>query len=314
MSDRPKRGVILASIAVAAILIAISIVSMVQHQPETLKVPSGSYSVSSDLVLYDVLSNNSLYGNNVTLTNPPVIYQNISKDIVVDLVVSYTNSDGNSTFVQYSYQAYIKSDSPSWSKISYASNGSLDIAPGDSHAFSFPINVTSNVSIAQKVNEELGLPTTSGYSIIISASATSPFGVSVSNLTLSINYRTYDLSGPDNSPVSGEFQKTLYIHGDSILPITRYEGYAILAIGIGVAAYPIAMSVQPRSDFVTRFKRTNKENLIEISVAPPDDAIRLNSTDDVFRMATFLERPVFSFGNLIYVNDDGKTYYAEIKK
>ncbi|MDS0256996.1 hypothetical protein ApAK_04820 [Thermoplasmatales archaeon AK] len=298
----------------AVLVLSLGILTVLQKQPEMIRQPSGSYSLDSHLVVEDVLYNNSLYGSNVTLTNPSTIYQNITKSLIAELQISYTNTRGNATVLYYSYATYVISSSPSWSKETYYFQGKTDAGPGYTESLVFPVNVTSNMSIAERINDQLGQPTSTGYSIFITAYTSSPYGTAKSNLTISVGFRTYSLSGPNSIPVSGYYYSSDLIPGNVIVPIPMVAGYGLLASGIALATSSILIIAPPRADFITKFKRSNRDNLIEVSVAPPEDAVRLNSTDDVFRMAAFTERPVFAYGNVIYVNYDGRTYFAEIRK
>ncbi len=301
------------SVAVAVALLAVAGVVLVQPQPRIVKEAYSSYYLESDLSIVDALRNNTLYGNNVSLNNPGIIYKNITKEIYIQLYLEYDPPAANSS-VSYSYSVTLISTNPSWHKVSYESAGRLNTPSAMQKVITFPVNVSSNVSFGNSINRELEFNSGFSYALLFRASAISPYGVSSSNVTLSLAGVTDGVSGPFDTPLSGDLYKNATIPGKVIIRIPVSYAYVLIAAGIAFLAYPAATVKRKGADPVRKFKRDNADNLIELTVGPPEDAIEISRPDDVFRMAAFVERPVFSHENRIFVEIEGKTYFAEIKK
>jgi hypothetical protein len=178
----------------------------------------------------------------------------------------------------------------------------------------YPVNVSSNVSFGNSINRELGYTSGYSYSLLFQALATSPYGSSSSNVTLSLGSVTDGISGPSDSPLSGTLYRNATIPGKVIVKLPLDYAYALIAAGIALLIYPAATVKRKKPDPIRKFKQENADNLIEVTVGPPEDAIEIARTEDVFKMASFVERPVFSHEDRIYIEIDGRTYFAEIKK
>ncbi len=299
---------------VGIIILAVALIVLVQPRPRDVREAYGSYSLNTGMTLVDQLRNSTLYGNNTSLTNPSVIYKSISKNIFIDVNVNYFNSHGLSEYIYYSYSVYVISSSPSWEKLSYSTYKVFNATSGFSDSFVMKINLTSNVSLGSEINDQLGFTSGSSYSINIISQAKSGLGLADSNLTIAIDGTTDSVTGPGDAPVTGSYFKNAVIPGKIIIPLSRDISYPLIflaAILLGSFAYLVMPS---RPDPVQKFKNDNRENLIELSVGPPEGSIPVKSTDDLFRIATFVERPVFIFNDIVFIEIDGKTYYAEIKK
>ena len=104
------------------------------------------------------------------------------------------------------------------------------------------------------------------------------------------------------------------IPGKIIIPLNRDISYPLIFVAAILLGSFVYLVMPSRPDPVQKFKNDNRENLIELSVGPPEGSIPVKSADDLFRMATFVERPVFIFNDIVFIEIDGKTYYSEIKK
>jgi len=302
------------SVTLAVILLAVAVVVLVQPQPTLVKEAYSSYYLESDLSVVDALKNNTLYGNNVSLTDPGVIYNNITKGIFVQLVLDYIPSTANDSEISYSYSVTLLSASPSWHKLSYELNGKMNATSDTQKDIMFPVNVSSNVSFGNSINRELGYTSGYSYSLLFQALATSSYGSSSSNVTLNLGSVTDGISGPSDSPLSGTLYRNATIPGKVIIKLPIDYAYVLMAAGVALIIYPASTVKRKKPDPVRKFKHENADNLIEVAVGPPEDAIEIARTEDVFKMASFVERPVFSHEDRIYIEIDGRTYFAEIKK
>ncbi len=300
--------------SVGIIILVIALIILIQPYPREVREAYGSYSMNTEMTLSDQLRNNSLYGNNTTLSNPPLIYNNITRDLYVNVDVSYLNSQVTNSQIEFSYSVYVVSSNPSWEKGVYYSQKLINVTSGYSSSFVIGVNLTSNLTFGSNINRELGFSSGSSYSVFILSREISNLGVSDSNLTIAIGGATNTVTGPSDTPVSGTYFKDAVIPGKIIIPLSRDTSYPLLlivAIIFGFFAYLIRPE---KPDPVEKFKRDNRENLIELAAGPSEESIKVKSTDDLFRMAAFVERPVFIFNNIIFIEIDGKTYYAEINK
>lgn len=312
--SQENRAVKIISVTLAVILLAVGVIVLVQPQPKIVKEAYSSYYLESDLSVMDALKNNTLYGNNITLTNPGVIYNNISREIFIQLNLEYITSSHKDSEISYSYSVTLISSNPSWHKPSYSTDGIVNVSADTQSNFMFPVNVSSNVSFGNSINRELGYTSGYSYSLLFQASAASSYGTSSSNVTISLSGLTDQISGPLDSPLSGTLYKNVTVFGKVIVKLPTDYAYVIIAAGIALLIYPASTVERRRPDPVRKFKRENSDNLIEVAVGPPEDAIEIAKTEDVFKIASFAERPVFSHEGLIYIEIDGKTYFAEIKK
>ncbi|MEM0156506.1 MAG: hypothetical protein QXN26_00375 [Thermoplasmataceae archaeon] len=304
----------IASVALAVIILAVAGVVLVQPQPRLVKEAYSSYYLQSDLSIMDSLRNNTLYGNNVTLINPGIIYNNITKGIFIELHLEYIPPEGTDSPISYSYSVTLLSTNPSWNKVSYQSTASLNISSKPQKNIMFPVNVSSNVSFGNSINRELGYNSGYSYALLFMATAISAYGTSSSNVTLSLAGVADRISGPFDSPLSGALYKNATIPGKVIIKLPVNYAYLLIAAGIALLIYPATTVKRKKADVVRKFKRDNADNLIEVNVGPSEGAIEISRPEDVFRMAAFVERPVFSHDDIIYIEIDGKTYFAEIKK
>lgn len=300
-------------IIVAVIILAVALIIYVQPRPREVREAYGSYSLNSSMQLVDQLRNNSLYGNNASLQDPSVIYNNISKDLYVIVDISYFNSQNTGENIDYSYSVYVISSSPSWEKLVYhTTDKSIKATSNYSDSFITDINLTSNITQGSYINRELGF-TSASYSVEIESQAVSPQGSSSSSLTISIGEVTDSVTGPSDVPLSGSYFRDATIPGKVIIPLERDVSYPLFLAAAILLGYTGYLMKPAKIDSVTKFKKDNRENLIELASGPSENAVQVGSTDDLFKMAAFVERPVFIFNNIIFVEIDGKTYYAEIK-
>lgn len=301
-------------VIVAVVLLAIGAIILVQPHPREVKEAYGSYSLNTQMKVMDQLRSNSLYGNNTTLIDPATVYRSITKDLYINVSISYFNSQGVSQNLTFTYDVILISSNPSWEKSTYTFSKRL--SAGSNYVFSqnIEINVSSNVTTGNDINSQLGFSTGSSYSIYMAATTISSFGTSSSNITLSVGSTTYGISGPTDAPVSGVYYRNAVIPGKVIIPVSRDVSYPLLAIALAVIGYLAYVSYPGKPDYLERFRKANSDNLIELLTGPPEGSTQVKSTDDIFKIASFSERPVFIYENLIYVEVDGKTYFAEIKK
>lgn len=303
-----------AILLIGIVILAIALIILVQPRPRDVREAYGSYTLSTEMTLYDQLHNSTLYGNNATLADPSVIYNSISKEMYIEVQLSYFNSQNISQRIYYSYSVYIISSNPSWEKLVYTTNRILNASSGFSDSFVMGINLTSNVSLGSKINDQLGFTSGSAYSVNIISQAKSDLGLSDSNLTIAIGGTTDSVTGPGNTPLTGSYFKNALIPGKIIVPLSRDASYPLFLIASILIGYSAYLSLPAKPDPVQKFRNENRDNLIELGEGPPDGSIPVKSTEDLFRMASFVERPVFIFNDIVFIEVDGKTYYAEIRK
>ena len=68
--DRRRRLRLVMFAVLAAALMSVSLIVLVQQQPKTVKEAYGTYSMDPTIDLVDKLKKNPLYGNNSELINP----------------------------------------------------------------------------------------------------------------------------------------------------------------------------------------------------------------------------------------------------
>ncbi len=297
-----------------AILLFLGTAVILQPYPKQVREVSSTYSLSSNLYLNDVLKNNSLYGDNATLINPSTIYSSITKKLYVDANFLYNNPKENSTSVYFKYAVTLHSNSPTWSKGTYVSDGNFNLTNGHQENLYFGIDIASNISEGQAINSQLGVSSGASYSISLSLSTVSSFGYSNSTIDLSIGHVSDSLVGPSNKPFEGYTYSNATIPGYVIIPVVRTYGYLFLGVA---APFGIALAFvtdRKKQNPIEKFIKENSENLVSLKQGPPEDAVRVEKTDDIFKIASFTEKPVFVFNDRIFVELDGKVYYAEIRK
>lgn len=302
--------IILLTIAVVAL--ALSLILFFQVGPKTVQEVSGSYSLNASMLLEDRLSNNSLYGNNTSLLNPSIIYKSITQSLSMNIQIDYSNSNLTRSTIFYSYNVYVISTNPSWQTEMYHVHGFKNVSGKASFNMDFGLNVSANQTKGEAINSQLNFPTTTGYSLEITMLATSTVGTSNSNLSMSIGNAAYTVTGPKDKSATGTYSTPVSVPGQHIINLPKYFFifFAAGAISMFVAAFIVMPPRKPSP--VEKFKRSNAENLIEISRGPPKNAVKVNSTEDIFKIGAFVERPVFLFKNRIYIRLDSVTYYAEI--
>lgn len=303
-------------LAVGVVLIIISGIVIIQPKPVLVKEATGSYLLNTEIGLTDRLKNNSLYGNNTTLENPSVIYNNITDNMSTIFFMQYSDTNLSETTIGYTYSVFIESSSPSWQYLSYTRTGSLKMNSGNTVYIESSINVSRNLSDARKINGQLGIISPGAYSLYFVLTVTSRIGTDQTNMTLALGNPTDSLSRPQDTPLTGSYFKNVVDPGRIVIPLNIEYSYIILAAGAVATGISLAMIISsaPRKSYTEKFKEENRDNVIVLKSGPPENAIEVNSTDDIMRMATFIERPIFLNGNIIFIEMDGKVYFAEIRK
>lgn len=298
------------------VLIIIAGIVIIQPKPVLVKEATGSYLLNTEVGLVDRLKNNSLYGNNTTLENPSVIYNNITYNMSTIFFIQYSDTNLSQTTVGYTYSVFIESSSPSWQYLSYTRTGNIKMNSGNTVYIEPSINVSRNLTIAKKINGQLGVISPGAYSLYFVLTVTSSIGTDQSNMTLALGNPTDSLNRPQDTPLTGSYFKNVVDPGRIVIPLNIEYSYFILAAGAIATGISLAMiiSTAPRKSYIEKFKEENRDNVIVLKSGPPENAIEVNSTDDIMRMAAFIERPIFLNGNIIFIEMDGKVYFAEIRK
>ena len=298
----------------ASVLVIIALIVVFQPGPKSVSETDGSYSMSSNLNLVDQLKDNLLYPNNTSLDDPSVIYTNITSNIFVNLTVYYYNSMENSSSVHCTYQVFVISSDPTWTKETYTSASNLTLTRGNSSSLIFNINVSSNLTKGKEIDSQLGYSSSGAYAIEITDIASSQIGSSYSNLTIGVGSSADTLTGPNNIPLNGLFSKTVTVSGRTIIPLGMIYAYLMAGIGASTVIYLLLTMAPRKSDYVKKFRKDNSGDLIELDSGPPEGAIRVIETDDLMKMALITESPVFVYEDTIFTELNGKTYYSEIRK
>lgn len=311
--EKKKRNRILIFALVAAALMSVSLVVIIQPQPKTVKEAYGSYSLDPSMELIDRLKNNSLYGNNSELVNPSTIYNNISSNLSMYLYLYFEDTSLSRTTVIYDYTVTVISADPSWSHISYSRRGTLNLSTGNTYKIPMDVNVSSNVSFGRKINQELGFGDSGTFSLLFDFTLSSGIGNAGGNMTLAIGSITDQVTAPAYSDVSGTIFKDVVLPGRIIIPLKIDYAYPILAISVILFGLAGTQIERKKKSYVEKFKAENHEAIFELAAGPPEGSIKVKSPRDILRMSVLLEKPAFSHDNFLFMEMDGKTYYAEIK-
>ncbi len=311
--EKKKRNRILIFALVAAALMSVSLIVIIQPQPKTVKEAYGSYSLDPSLELIDRLKQNPLYGNNSELINPSTIYTNITSNLSMSLSIYFQDTNIPKSTIFYNYTVTVVSADPSWSHLSYFHSGSVNASSGDTYNIPMSVNVSSNVSLGRKINQELGFGNTGTFSLLFGLSLSSGIGSANGNMTLAVGSVTDAVTGPSYSDLSGAIFKDVVIPGRIIIPLKMAYAYPILAVSAILFGLAGAQIERKKKSYAEKFKAENHDAIVELTAGPPDGSIEVKSARDILRMSVLLERPAFSNGDVIFVEMDGKTYYAEIR-
>lgn len=311
--EKNKRNRILIFALLAAALMSVSLVVIIQPQPRTVKEAYGSYSLDPSMDLIDRLRNNTLYGNNSELTNPSTIYNNITSNLSMSLLIYFQDTNLPKSSVFYNYTVTVISSNPSWSHVSYFHSGSVTIDSGYSYRIPLNVNISSNVSFGKKINEELGFGDSGTFSLLFGVALSSSIGTATGNMTIAIGSVTDQVTGPSYSDLSGAIFKNVEIPGRIIIPLKVEYAYPILAVSAILFALAGAQVERKKKSYVEKFKAENHDAIVELASGPPQGSIEVKSPRDILRMAVLLEKPAFFNENYIFVEMDGKTYFAEIR-
>ena len=311
--DRKRRNRMLIFAILAAALMSVSLVVIIQPQPKTVKEAYGSYSLDPTMDLIVRLKNNSLYGKDSELVNPTTIYNNITSNLSISLSMYFQDTNLSRSTVFYNYTVTVISSDPSWSHLSYYHSGTMNVSSGDSYGINMGINVSSNVSFGREINQELGFGSSGTFSLLFGFTLSSGIGDASGNMTLAIGSVTDHVSGPAYSDVSGAIFRDDIMPGRIIIPLKTLYAYPILAASVILFAFAGTQIERKKKSYVDKFKAENHDAIVELASGPPDGSIEVRSPRDILRMAVLLEKPAFSHGNTIFVEMDGKTYYAEIR-
>lgn len=308
-----KRNRIIIFTLLAAALMSVSLVVIIQLPPREVKEAYGSYSLEPKIDLVDKLKQNPLYGNNSELINPSVIYTNITSNLSLELYLYFFDTNLSSSTVSYNYTVMLRSSDPSWTHVSYFRTGAVEATSGDFKPMAVGLNVSSNVSLGEKINQELGFGNSGTFSLLFNFNLSSNIGRANENLTLALGSVTDTIAGTSYSNLTGTLLKNAVIPGRIIIPLDKVFAYPLFAVAVlflGIAATQIE---RRKKSYTEKFKAENHEVIIELKSGPPEGSIEVRSAADILRMALLLEKPAFSNSNLIFLEIDGKTYYAEIR-
>jgi hypothetical protein len=311
--EKNKRNRILIFALLAAALMSVSLVVIIQPQPKTVKEAYGSYSLDPSMDLIDRLRNNTLYGNNSELTNPSTIYNNITSNLSMSLLIYFQDTNLPKSSVFYNYTVTVISSNPSWSHVSYFHSGSVTIDSGYSYRIPLNVNISSNVSFGKKINEELGFGDSGTFSLLFGVALSSSIGTATGNMTIAIGSVTDQVTGPSYSDLSGAIFKNVEIPGRIIIPLQVEYAYPILAVSAILFALAGTQVERKKKSYLEKFKAENHDAIVELASGPPQGSIEVKSPRDILRMAVLLEKPAFFNENYIFVEMDGKTYFAEIR-
>ncbi len=311
--DRRRRLRLVMFAVLAAALMSVSLIVLIQQQPRTVKEAYGTYSMDPTIDLVDKLKKNSLYGNNSELINPSTIYTNITSNLSVDILIYFQDTDISHSPVEYNYTVTIISTAPSWTHLSYYQSGLINTSSGDTYSVPIGLNVSSNVSMGRNINQQLGFGSSGQFSLLFGITLVSEIGTSRGNMTLTVGSITDSLTSPSYLEDSGVIFKNVVLPGRIIIPIKTDYAYPLLAISAMFFALAALQIERKKKTYLEKFKAENQESIVELNSGPPDGSIEVRSSKDILRMAALLERPAFWHDGFIFVEMDGKTYYAEIK-
>jgi hypothetical protein len=302
-------------LVIAIVLIAVSTIIIVQPHSKEVKEANGSYYVGTDMILMDSLKNNTLYPNGTILENPSTIYTNITRNIFISESVTFSDTAVSISNVSTTYKVTMLSENPQWSKNVVSIQRNFSISSGTSKKMIFSVNISSNLSEARYIDKELGynagVPSISLYISTVTSTAAGSAG---SNLTISIGSPTDSIKLPLNVPSSGTYYKNAVIPGKIIIPLPAIYAYSFLVTGVAFIILGLLTLEYVKPDATRKFLNEHKDVLIQLKAGPPVNSIEVHSTEDVIKMATFVEKPVFIYENLIFIELDGKTYFSEIDK
>lgn len=301
-------------VVLAIVLIAVGAIGIAGHGPTSKKVPSYTYFESAQFEMKDNLKQNYLY-NSSYIVNPPVIYTNITSSLNVteQYIVNSVNLSNRNVYVESTVT--LSSTSPSWDKVVYrnfsyhtlSSNGTIEIG--------VPVNISQNLSLADMIDKQLQTPNSAPdliYNLTVIPAGISPVH---QKMTL-VLYPTYYYATYQNStPLSNTVYRTVTTPGDRVLPVSAYESMAIVALGAALGIYAAVPYISKQTDIIARIKRDHEGEIVIIKKPPDEDAVLLENTEHIFRMAEILELPVFLYewSRILYIDANGTQYYAELK-
>lgn len=314
--ENKKAATILRAVAIAIgiALMTSGAIVFLEPRPRVESVVIGTDMLSCSLGLQVQLKNNLLYGDNVTLTNPPVVFTNITKAMFDTVTLNYSGTSKSPANVSVYYYVILNSTYPEWSKLVYQKSWSEPVSSGQSARMEMNISPTENFTEAGIINSQLNQSKSSIFSIKMLISCYVGSLVSNSNLTISnTTNNEYVVTGP-NSTAPDVFKVTRNeMTGDPpFLPIEKEFSFVLIPVGIGVAALSL-IGMKRKKDRVADFRKEHAEILVELANGPSKDAKRVAKAEDIVKISIITERPLFIFEDKVFIELGGTEYYAELK-
>lgn len=311
-----KEGIVKISVVVISVaLISLGLVGALEPRPASKEIVSSSYSESLNLELKDLLLPNLLYGN-VTLVDPSHVYTNITQNLSIsaDFTLSRTNSTTNSYTVTQSI--VLVSQDPSWSKIVLVNvtSGTMS-GKGFTTTIGVPANFPGYLNTTKAIDQQLG----GAYSdptvtFNITASVGSMESMT-SSLTVLLSPVAYTVTYNNEPAVYQQVTNTSETSVHLILPVSTLESYLMIAAGLVVSGYFLYPLIPRNTNEMKRRLKERYDQIVEVSVAiDKDDAIRVRTRDDLFKLAELRELPIFLNRDLgvLFVEIDSKLYFIEL--
>lgn len=299
------------TIIIGVILISVGVFGLVQPAQHTEKEIYAGYSQSIHINVVDYLKHNILYGNISSIMNPSTIYDNITTVITISITIS-VNSVNNIGAVNYYVISQLSSATPLWNQTVYTTYHTLSNVSSILYTFTIPINITANITKANMIDEQIAQPQNSAVSLTINAYAQSKLGTANANVSFLAmnNYYVVHISGSHSN--NGIYYKYVVIGNKPILNFNTDVYYALIGAGIMILIAGIVVAM-PKPDTLQKFKKGNAEHIIQVSFMPSDNALKVSAPEDILKLASYAERPVFMNKNTIFTEIDGKYYYVVIK-
>jgi hypothetical protein len=285
-----------------------SIIVLEAHQ-YSVKIPTSGYNESGSFTVKENLLPNSLY-NQSYLTNPTVIYNNItsSVNISAQAFVHFSNISGRKVSLVSTVD--LVSNSPPWEKLIETNETSKTVSQNGVVEISIPLNITKEMALATSIDNELQ-DGTSDPTIVLNISVVSTgLNIYSTSMTISLHGTYEDLSYSNSNPVSVTSFKQELVTPHEIIGLGTVFGYIFLA-GAGASAISMAVLYIPRvSDTVVKIRKDYGDHIVEIDTPPSEDAKTLSKLEDLIKLSEILETPVFLYANgkVLYVSHQGEQY------
>ena len=337
---RKKLFVLMLTAAIAVSLIDGYFSETVAMGTKTVAVTGKNFKVftSMGVVANVTLDNNTLYGYN-HLSNPSVMFRNITKQISFAAYYSYYSSSSTTVRVSFIFrQTLYSASTPSYSKLmNYSSTSFSHTGSNESRWVTIPVNITDVLSSSEQINTELNVEP-GPPSLNVNVTAITDVGRNVtssfSDVNLSFSYTLSSVmyhnqlenytyitdSGQhsnksviavnDDAVINLPNNKTLLGWVSDISFMTTFLALTML----------VAMFIPVRRDKLGKFISDNKDEIVRVKSRP---SIRrwdfsVNSPEELLRTSIASNKPLLMYEGdnltILYVRTEEAGYYMSFRR